>query len=217
MQNDRCSKKNLKSALVASNDDHKTQSQNSDAPERNDIVRFGGMVNIPAKANNHILSCTKDEVTDEFVKTRQSILAVATLSRELKERACLDSGASVTMFKQRDQTEEGTYVYGSEDKIETACGKKRISCDGSGVFVQENLRIPDAIHVGSLNMTLVSVGQICDQGKVVIFTGKEAIILATKQVDVSPSLVQDIIPREANGLYMFKFFSNMKEFARKAT
>eukprot|EP00171_Calliarthron_tuberculosum_P002619 IDg2619t1 len=93
-------------------------------------------------------------------------------------RKILDSGASVSMFKSTQETLKGTYTEGLIDTIQLAAE--------------------------SLNDTLVSVGQICDQEHITVFTAKEAVILKITTFSVSSEDVVSIVPRErSTGLYVF--------------
>ncbi len=55
-----------------------------------------------------------------------------------------------------------------------------------------------------LNGTLVFVGQICDQEKIVVFTAKETVILNNNSFSVNESDVLKIVKRQKQtGVYMF--------------
>ena len=67
-------------------------------------------------------------------------------------------------------------IRGSKEKIQTAVGTSKVSCVGTGTYQHNNIIIPNALHVRNLNQTLISVRDICDTGKVVIFTAKESVV-----------------------------------------
>lgn len=48
----------------------------------------------------------------------------------------------------------------------------------------KDLSLPNSVHVASLNTTLLSVGHICSQGKLVIFTENKAVIFNKKSLTV---------------------------------
>lgn len=89
----------------------------------------------------------------------------------------LDSGASATFFKSKGDVEKGSYSTGSSSSVQLAAGSDHASCLGEGTVSVGDLKLPNSVHVDSLNNTLLSVGQICDQGNLVVFTAKEAVIL----------------------------------------
>jgi len=126
---------------------------------------------------------------------------------------CLDSGASFTFFQKAQQAVPGTYNQGSQEMITLAAGKAKAKCLGTGSISLGNLEIPDALHVEGMNGTLVSVSQICDQDKIVVFTKKEAIILDTSSFAVKESLVLCTVPRHDSGLYHFKAASHTSKSA----
>ncbi len=89
--------------------------------------------------------------------------------------ACLDSGASCTMFCSEDEVVEGSYNPVCGDRIQMAAGSDTANCTGKGFFSHHSLEIPNSVQVDALNGTLVSVSQICDLGNMVVFTENEAI------------------------------------------
>ena len=179
-------KKNLKAVFNINKLENKTNNtgMHHSGEDSKGVVSFGGIVLVNRNIRNG----------NQVITSNTSIE---------KSVTCLHSGTSVTMFKNMDLAENVTYISGSNDRLQLACGKEEIKCDGSGNFVHDNVRIPNSLHVSSLNMNLVSVGQLHDQKKVVIFTSKGAIVLDTNKVDVSQHLVREVIPRSQNGLYMF--------------
>ena len=61
-----------------------------------------------------------------------------------------------------------------------ATGDKPVECTGIGTLSVGNLTAPDALHVPGLNDTLISVDKVCNHGRIVVFTRREAIILYLK-------------------------------------
>ena len=186
-------KRSLKEALMINRTVHPGANNSRQSNDNNSIVRFGGLI-------------LHDEKSDEKKQTNISHgkYGVASLSKPDECSNCLDSGASVTMFRTTKNVETGSYNYGSKQQIQLTCGKKKISCDGSGVFKHRNLRIPQALYVPNLSMNLVSVGHIFQQGKIVVFTKGEAIILNKKEIDVEKSIIESTVRSDRSGLYIFK-------------
>ena len=186
-------KRSLKEALMINRTGKPCANNSQQSNDNNSIVSFGEII-------------LHDEESDEKIQKNISHgkYGVASLSKTDKCSNCLDSGASVNMFLTTQNVENGSYNYGSKEQIQLACGKKKITCEGSGVFKHRNLRNPDALHVPNLNMSLVSDGQICQQGKIVVFTKREGIILNKKEIDIEKSIIESIVPRDRIGLYIFK-------------
>lgn len=46
----------------------------------------------------------------------------------------LDSGESVIMFRDRQETTEKTYMSGSYELVQLAAGQKKIECNGEGTI-----------------------------------------------------------------------------------
>ena len=138
-------KKNLKAALNINKLENKTTNTGSQhlGEDNKVVVSFGGMVLFNRNIENGNQVITSDTSIEQSV-------------------TCLDSGTSVTRIKTKNLAENGTYRSGSNDRLQLACGKNEIECDGSGNFVHDNIRIPNSLHVSSLNMNLVSVVQLCD-------------------------------------------------------
>lgn len=58
------------------------------------------------------------------------------------------------------------------------------------------------MHVDKLNGTLVSVGQLCDEQKTIVFTKSEAIILEVTKFSVKKEKIVAVVPRnKQSGLY----------------
>lgn len=117
----------------------------------------------------------------------------------------LDSSASVSMFKSPSESTGDSYKKGSDVSVQLAAGNGSAKCIGTGNLVVGNLSINDSMHVTGLNDTLVSVGQVCDDNNIVVFTQKEAIILNLSKLSVNEEDVVAIIPRDAKTrLYCFE-------------
>lgn len=106
-----------------------------------------------------------------------------------KKKAYLDSEASVSMFKRKKDVDHDSYKPGSDSYIRIAVGGEKVQCLSIGTLKMGKIEVPDAMHVKGLNDTLVSVGQVCDGGHIVVFTKKEAVILDTTKFSVHPSQV----------------------------
>jgi len=130
--------------------------------------------------------------------------------------ACLDSGASRTFFQNTNEAIQGTYKKGSNTNVQLAAGKSGATCMGEGTIQIGPLILKEAVHVKSLNDTLISVPQICDIGKLVVFTKNEAVILNTSKFKADASLIDAVVPRDAEtGLYFFKKADVQSEKASK--
>eukprot|EP00171_Calliarthron_tuberculosum_P023796 IDg23796t1 len=90
------------------------------------------------------------------------------------KKVYLDSGASVTMFESKKQALSGSYSEGSNDTVQLAVGDDQAKCLGHGTLALEALQIEKCMHVEDLNDSLVSVGQICDQKCMIVFTAEQA-------------------------------------------
>lgn len=78
-------------------------------------------------------------------------------------QSVLDSGATISMFKHKNESKQGTYRNGSKRTVELAVGSDEVDCLGEGTICLENIELKNSIHVDGLNETLCSVGQICDK------------------------------------------------------
>lgn len=136
---------------------------------------------------------------------KRVILALAAnkkMKAARKERPILDSGSTVTMFQRPSECVNGTYKKGSADQVQLAAGDENAECLGEGTFKIEELRLEKSVHVIGLNGTLVSVGQICDEGHTVIFTKQKAIVLVTESFSILKEDVKAVFNRNrSNGLY----------------
>lgn len=72
---------------------------------------------------------------------------------------------------------EGSYHYRSNESVVLAAGNTPEECIGEGTISLAQLGLPDCMHVISLSGTLLSVGQMCDHQKLVVFSKKEDVIL----------------------------------------
>ena len=125
----------------------------------------------------------------------------ANKTSEENHKTLLDSGASDTFFKSKQEVEDGSYVKGSEETVTIASGSESINCMGSGTFKIGKLKLP-GLHLESCNNTLVSVGQICDLKKIVVFTEHEAVVLSIPGFEVDESHVDIVAKRNMeSGLY----------------
>lgn len=102
----------------------------------------------------------------------------------------LDSGATITMFKEKYETEDGSYKKGSNDTVELAVGSEEIDCLVKGTVSLENIKLDNSVHVDGLNETLFSVGQICDTGRIVVFTKSEAVIINQDRFSVKKRILR---------------------------
>jgi hypothetical protein len=137
-------------------------------------------------------------------KTPKFILVAGYAAKSTKKTSmnppCLDSGSTTTMCHSEDESLKDTYCLGSKDTVQLAAGTETAKCIGSGTFDYEHLLLPDAVHVQGLNGTLVSVGHICDQGRLVVFNAKTAVILDTNTFTADDDLVMTTVPINENGL-----------------
>ena len=172
-----------------------TDSSNKDNADQSTTI-FGGFI---CSSNS---SCNNKSTTSAQSNRKSSNLALNTTNHE--DDPWLDSGASRTMFKDMEDAIRNTYKRGSLETIQTAVGSSRINCVGSGTYQHNNVTIRNALHVKSLNQTLISVGDICDTGKIVVFTAKQAIIIDTPKVEVQNERIIDVVPRTPDVLYKYK-------------
>lgn len=101
-----------------------------------------------------------------------------------------------------------------------SCGAKIL---GTGTVELGNLFMSDVVHVHGLKTPLISEGQVCDQavddetqGKLVIFSRKGAAVIKMDQVEIPEDLMEQYIPRDANGLYSLQHSSSAKVKANVA-
>ena len=107
--------------------------------------------------------------------------------------AILDSGASTIIFCQVDDPEPGSYSAGSKDVVRLAAGGRSARCLGKGTIRLAAKKLPDSIHADQLNGNLISVGNVCDQDKIVDSTKNEAIVLNTEIMSVKKSDVDLVV------------------------
>lgn len=108
------------------------------------------------------------------------------------------------MFKSKSETKRGSYEKGSVEEVQLAVSTDPAKCVGKGNLEIETLNITVSMHVSDLNVTLVSVGQVCDQGRICVFTSKEAVILNLKKFIVDKNDIIAVIPRvRSTSLYAF--------------
>lgn len=88
------------------------------------------------------------------------------------------------MFKNYSEVRHGSYVKGSNDKVQLAACSSSTKCLGKGTLSLQNVNLSNSIHVEGLNDTLVSVGHVCDDNKILIFTKKEAVVLDKSTIEL---------------------------------
>lgn len=145
----------------------------------------------------------KSEKTINFgLKVRVGKLRAKSTRASQHDPPVLDSGASTTMFRDENEVIDGTYVGDSQEKLTLAAGGKSVKYNGQATIGVGGLNLPSSLHVQQLHGTLVSVGHVCDQSKMVMFTNKEAIIMKKKPFEVLENDVHLIIKRNFDtGLY----------------
>lgn len=72
---------------------------------------------------------------------------------------------------QQDENEviESSYKSDSDTTVQLVVGSKTAACKGKKIFMIEELTAPDSYPVSQLNDTLISVGQVFDNGKIAVF------------------------------------------------
>lgn len=180
-------KKNIQACFVIES--------NSDIPNKNTTVFGGFACLVKSKCKHH---------SSLFTASNQQNRSQIQDTTKIVDEPCLDSGASRTMFVDKDDAIPNTYQRGSKEEIQTAVGSSKTSCVGSGTYQHSKIVIPNALHVKNLNQSLISVGDVCDTGKVVVFTAKEAIILNRSKVALPNKDIFEVVKRQDDGLYKFK-------------
>ena len=134
-----------------------------------------------------------------------AVIRKAVKAKPISSRTILlDSGATTTLFKRASECVTGTYEKASDVIVKTATGSEPAKFLGSGTLSIGKINLPGSIHVCDLNDTLVSVGQIYDDGKLVVFTKKEAIILNLSKFVVNKENLLAVVPRcKKTRLYEF--------------
>lgn len=149
--------------------------------------------------------------TDKSQKKRLHFSTLAVLSRSRRAhkvsqksaKTFLDSGASVSMFKKKREVQDNTYQQSHGETVQLAAGQEEAVCVGTGTLNLGKIKVQDAVHVKGLNETLVSVGQVCDQDHIVLFTKKNAVIMRIDGFDVDEEDVVMIANRDQkSGLYV---------------
>lgn len=108
----------------------------------------------------------------------------------------LDSRASVSLFKSKDECAKESYENGSDVKIQVATGSEQEKCGRKGTLKVNSLSLKDAMHVPSLNDTLLSIGKICDNGNLVVFTKNEAVVVDLSKFTVDEENVVPVFRRD---------------------
>lgn len=122
----------------------------------------------------------------------------------------LDSGETIPYFQKASKHVPCTYQQGSIDTVQLAAGNNIAKCIGTGTLQYSDLILKIYIHVESLNGILVSVPQICDQKKIVLFTEHGAFIFNTELFSVDPRLKACLTPRFTSGMYCFSPISGIQ-------
>eukprot|EP00171_Calliarthron_tuberculosum_P019463 IDg19463t1 len=157
---------------------------------------------------------------DKTQKKRLHFSTLAVLSRsrrahkavEKANKTFLDSGASVSMFKKKREAQDDTYQQSYGETVQLAAGNEEAACVGTGTLNLGKIKVKDAVHVKGLNETLVSVGQVCDQHHVIVFTKKNAIIMKIDGFDVNEEDVVMIAKRDQkSGLYVLPNLTTEKK------
>lgn len=95
----------------------------------------------------------------------------------------------------KNEVVKGSYIDGSTASVQLAAGSENASCFGKGTVSLDSIELPGCVHVDNLNSTLLSVGHICDQTKIVVFTANEAVILNMKGFSADAQHVVSIAKR----------------------
>lgn len=120
------------------------------------------------------------------------------------------------MFKELAEAMEGSHRKGAKEVVYLAAGSEPAKCLGKGNIEVNNLPLPGSLHVHELNNTLLSVGTICEQGKIVVFTENEAVIVDKKGFDIDEGNVIAVAPRNKHsGLYEFLHVAPVPNSAKK--
>lgn len=94
-----------------------------------------------------------------------------------RKSALIGCEASVAMLRKPDEVVEGSCRQGFNHTVELAAGSTTSKCLGSSTIAIGNISLERSLHVKRFNETLLSVGQICNQDKVVVFTKHKVVIL----------------------------------------
>lgn len=136
-------------------------------------------------------------------------------------KSILDSGASTSMFKNKSEVVDETYKSGSTDTVQLEAGESDATCIGKGTISMSGLKLEDSIQVDGLNETLISVGQVCDSEKIVVFTKNEAIIVNQPTISFQKKDILTLVPRnQKSKLYEFldleKLHGKLGSISRKS-
>lgn len=129
----------------------------------------------------------------------------ANKSESKRSGAILDNGATITILKNKSDGSEGSYQSGSRETVELAAGSShtKFLCTGT---------VP-TVHVNQRNETLISVGQVCDFRKTVIFTPKEAVIADMSRFTIDLDKIIQVIERNKHsGLYELSPKSSLRKY-----
>ncbi len=110
---------------------------------------------------------------------RQSNCSIASCRAINRNQISSSPVAEYPLQRKSKTAKNGTYKQGCDEKVQLAAGNIFTQFIGTGSLKFGNLQIPNAVLVESLNGTLVFVGDICDRGKIVVFSTECAIVLNT--------------------------------------
>lgn len=82
---------------------------------------------------------------------------------------------------------------GLQDTVELAAGSTGTTCLGTGTVSEGAIELNQNVHVKDLHGTLISVGQVCDKGNIVLFTKDESIIPNITKFSVNKEDIVKII------------------------
>lgn len=102
-----------------------------------------------------------------------------------------------------NDAEDGACGSQYSGNIQLATGSNRDKCLGSGAFRAKELVLPKSGHVPNLHNPFISVGQVCDQGNMVIFSKNEAVVLIEKSFSTDTELGANDERNNSTGMYEF--------------
>lgn len=149
-------------------------------------LRAGRKKDDSGKKKIHFGSCT--------IAFRTNVSKPA--NKKAASKVYLHCEASISMFRQKKDAIKSSYSAGSEDTARLAAGDATAKCLGTGTLSYVNLNAGNAFHVQGLHDTPVSVDEIYDDGNLVVFMAKEAVVQDMAKFSVDPSNVIAILSRE---------------------
>ncbi len=78
------------------------------------------------------------------------------------------------MFRDKSEGAVVAHTRGSDEKVRPAAGDEETPCLGRGTL-KIGVSLPEFVHMQGLNTASVSVGHICDQKRIVVFTPRDAV------------------------------------------